>query len=147
MPTLSWHKQPLVLTVARSLRASTRPTRPEIDGHRFCYEDLRELWASDDECHVAFTHTHDRSWQYWFNAPQGGWTPISVHTSRAKAQAAALHEPPSALAPGTYVLARDGGRRDARVISVQCTTTRGPQLLCDIFAAMGYVTEVKEVSV
>lgn len=141
--TLGFQKQPLTRTVARGMRSVTK--NKELDGHKFSYNDLKELWISEDEHHVVCTHDIDKAWQYWLDAPEGGWTLASVHGSREAAQSAALdHEFPEVQPDtGTYVLARKS--QGHRTIRVKCTSDLGPSYWTGFFAKLGYSTSVEEV--
>lgn len=142
--TLGFQKQPLTRTVARGMRAATKGKG--LDGHKFNYIDLKELWISEDEHHVVVTHQNDSAWQYWLDAPEGGWTLASVHKSREAAQSAALdHEIPEAQPEtGTYVLATKG--QGHRTIRVKCTSELGPAYWSGFFLRLGgYSTSVEEV--
>ena len=90
--TLGFAKQPLTRYVARGMRAATKGR--ELDGHRFTFTDLKELYISDDEHHVVATHAKDPVWQYWLDTPNGGgWVLASAHHSlRAACSAACDHE-------------------------------------------------------
>lgn len=141
--SLGWSKQPLTRTVARGMRAVTKGR--EFDGHRFSYNNLQELWISEDEHHVVCTHDDDKVWQYWLDAPEGGWALASVHGSREAAQSAALdHERPETQPDtGTYVLATKG--QGHRTIRVKCLTGEGPEYWVRSFTKLGYSTSVEEV--
>lgn len=141
--TLGFQKQPLTRTVARGMRAATKGK--EFDGHRFSYNDLKELWISEDEHHVVCTHDTDKVWQYWLDAPEGGWVLASTHGSREAAQSAALdHERPEVQPdPGTYVLATRGP--GSRVIRVKCELDESPEYWVRTFTKLGYSTSVEEV--
>lgn len=141
--TLGFSKQPLTRTVARGMRAATKGK--ELDGHRFSYNNLKELWISEDERHVVVTHDDDKLWQYWLDAPEGGWALASVHKSREAAQSAALdHEIPEAQPEtGLYVLATKG--EGSRTIRVKCESSEGPEFWVRTFTKLGYSTSVEEV--
>jgi hypothetical protein len=136
-------KHPLNQGMARTLRASTRATRPEIEGHRFSYAGLKELWATEDREHVVLTHDGEDGWQYWAKGPDGGWELIGVHPTREEAQGAARLPQPSPLGePGTYFVAH---KPEGRSIRVHCTTPEAVDTLTAIFQKMGYETAVEEV--
>lgn len=141
--SLGWQKQPLTRFVARGMRAATKGK--ECDGHKFSFNDLKELWISDDEHHVVCTHDEDKSWQYWLQTPEGGWELASTHGSRTAAQSAALdHETPeNQPEPGVYVLATKG--EGHRTIRVRCESQEGPGYWSGLFLRLGYVTTVEEV--
>ena len=105
--TLFWEKQPLNQQVARALRGPTRRHNTPVDGHRFVFDDLRELWCAG-ETQVVLTHDQDPVWQYWADTPDRGWRLVSVHATRQAAQEVAVEQTPETpvIAPGTYVLAR-----------------------------------------
>ncbi len=139
---MNWDKSPLTRVLARSLRAGSRGI--ELDGHSFRYTDLRELWVAEEN-HVVLSHADDRSWQYWFHAPDGGgWSLVSVHTSRKAAQDAAKPMESHEVEPGTYVLARWDEK--GRWMRVRCTSTRITEAIADIFTGLGCETRVEEVS-
>ena len=142
--TLGFARQPLTRYVARGMRAATRGK--ELDGHKFTFTDLKELWISEDEHHVVATHETDPLWQYWLDTPDGGgWTLASVHHSREAACSAAYdHEFAEMLpAPGTYLVACAGEGR--RVIRVRCEAADGPAVLVGIFTRLGYEVGIEEV--
>lgn len=140
---LTWEKQPLTQQLARSLRAGTR-RHPQIDGHAFGFSDLKELWCADD-VHAVCTHAHDPAWMYLYQAPEGGWRLVSVHTSRAAAQKAAsanTDTDPEAPVAGTYVMGRlDGGRW----MRVQVLSKAGEAMLTEIFSRLGCQTKLEHV--
>lgn len=143
---MEWVKHPLTREVARAIRAANRVGRYEIEDHRFAYADLKELWASEDECHAVLTHDKDPIWQYWVN--DGAWRQFSVHRTREDAQKEALvqtqEEPTSTPVPGIYLLARCG--TDSRPIKVHCTSQEGPEALRSIFARLGYAVALENVA-
>jgi hypothetical protein len=137
-------RHPLNQGMARTLRASTRASHPEIEGHSFHYGALRELWASEDRCHVVLTHDEEDGWQYWAKNPEGVWELISIHVNRIEAEAAAggNHSPPPP-SPGTYFIAH---RPEGRSIRVHCTTEEAVETLTGIFTKLGYETSTEEVN-
>jgi hypothetical protein len=140
---MNWTKQPLTQGLARSLRAATR-RHPHIDGHTFGFSDLKELWVADD-VHVICTHDHDPVWQYWYQHPEKGWMPISIHDTRQQAQQAAagnVAPGPTGPTPGTYVCAQLGQGRWMRVL-VQ--SRDGKELLTGIFTRLGANTKIETV--
>jgi hypothetical protein len=142
--TLGFARQPLTRIVARGMRAATRGK--ELDGHKFSFGDLQELWISDDEHHVVATHTKDPGWQYWQDTPDGGgWQLASVHHSlRAACSAACDHEYGEVLPEsGRYVVACAG--EGHKVIRVRVTSTEGPELIRGIFTRLGYEVGMEEV--
>lgn len=141
--SLTWHKEPLTQSLARSLRAATR-RHPSIEGHTFSFADLKELWCAA-EVHVVCTHDHDRVWQYWYQAPVGGWKPMSIHATREEAARAAeanTYEPEPTPVAGTYVVARFPGGREMRV---QVLSQDGTATLTSIFERLGCFTEVQRI--
>lgn len=139
---LTWTPQPLTREVARGLRAATRKSSG-LDGHRFSFNDLKELWRAEEGDHIVLTHDADPVWQRWGTTPEGGWQLKSCHSSRQEAQRAAeqcettLASPPE----GIYILAwRPGGR----TIRVQCRSN-DPQIMREIFENLGYQTNVEAV--
>lgn len=140
---MSWVNQTLGSNVARQMRASTR-VAPSIDGHRFSYNDLKELWSSEDGLHIVCTHKSDKVWQHWRRKPEATtWTPVSVHTSKVKAQAFVDDPPPP---PGTYLIARADQSPGRQVISIRIESSSGAKVLTDIFQNMGYLTELQTVA-
>lgn len=142
MTTLEWVKQPLTREIARGLRAATRKITP-IDGHRFRFTDLKELWSADNE-HFVCTHDEDRVWQYYHRSPDGGVQLICCVKTRRQAQAAAetTQNPPSSTPSGTYVLAWQPG---GRIIRVTCHSG-DPSVQQGIFQRLGYETSVEQVA-
>lgn len=143
---MKWEKTPLTRQLARELRAATRASRPEIDGHSFSYNNLAEMWASDDGAHVVLTHDGEQRWQYW--QCMGHWRLVSLHQTRAGAQQAAQEyvEPLPTPEVGTYVLAREGKRTDEYVIRVHCSSEDGPRVIAEAFARLGYATRIEKVT-
>lgn len=139
---LTWTQQPLTREVARGLRAATRKS-PGLDGHRFSYNDLKELWKAEEGGHLVLTHDADPVWQHWATTPDGGWQLTGYYADREAAKAAAEAAPISAATPqGRYVLAwRPGGR----TIRVRCQT-HDPVPLQGIFQRLGYETNVEDVA-
>ena len=143
--TLGFAKQPLTRYVARGMRAATKGR--EFDGHKFRYEDLKELWISADEHHVVLTHDVDPVWQYWCDTLDGGgWVLASIHHSLAAAQSAACDHQfaETQPKPGTYVVAcAPGGEH--RWIRVRVTSKDGPAMLRRIFTDLDYAVWMEEV--
>jgi hypothetical protein len=141
--TLIFDKQPLTQHIARSLRSGTRVTRPSFDGHRFDYNDLKELWASGNGQHVVLTHDKDPIWQYW-RLIDKSWRLMNVATTRRAAQVLAQSEEmltAPAGGAGTYVVAK----KDDRAIRVKCQSENGSTELTGIFTRLGYEVQVDEV--
>lgn len=139
---LHWEKHPVNRTLARNLRAFSR--HAECDGHRFRYNDLDELWATEDAVHVALRHRNDSVWQYWQQTHEG-WRLVSCHADQAQAQDQALtvaRPDPPPLVSGTYVVATQG---DGRGVRVRCVSRQGATLLTDIFKGLGYETTIETV--
>lgn len=145
--TIGWAKQPLTRFVARGMRGATK--NRELDGHHFDFNDLKELWISDDEHHVVCVHDMDHTWQHWTDRHPDGWVLSSLHHSRAAACSAALdHEDLADTelpSPGTYVTALANLSGTAREIRVRCLTSLGAELCGSIFRAMDYIVRVEEV--
>lgn len=141
--SLTWTKQPLTQSLARSLRAATR-RHPSIDGHTFGFADLKEMWCAAD-VHVVLTHDHDRVWQYWYQAPVGGWKPISIHPTRDEAEAAAEGNVGEDTDPeaGIYVTARFPGGR--HLMRVKVLSAHGERMLTEIFDRLGCQTGVERI--
>lgn len=140
---LIFTKQPLTRQVARSIRSGTRVARPSLDGHRFDYSDLQELWATEDAHHAVLTHAKDPVWQYW-RLGQKGWSLVNVATTRTAVQSLAANEEiltTPAGGRGTYVVACQGDRK----IRVRCTSAEGPDALSGVFTRLGYQVHVDEV--
>jgi hypothetical protein len=128
MSDLAWQKEPLTRFLARRLRRTTQGQ--SLDGHRFRFEDLYELWSAD--YFAVASHHKDKSWLL-FHAPDGGnFKLVSVHSGLKGAQDAAIED--EIREPGTYLLARFPGRRWMRV-PVSGTSTMGT--IGTIFAGLG----------
>lgn len=141
-----WSKQPLTRAVARSIRSGTRTTRPYLDGHRFFFDDLKEIWSTPDRHQVVLTHKKDPVWQYWRFTDSDGWQFLGHFITKELAQAAAEFKhtevAPSTPDAGTYVVAT----KEDRTLKVRCQSSDGPSALQGIFMRMGYSVEVQEVS-
>jgi hypothetical protein len=140
--TLHFNRQPLTREVARGLRAATRKV-PALDGHRFIYTDLKELWATEDGIHLVLTHDSDPVYQYWYRPPEGTMELVCCTSTRQEAQAAAEAKavPLPPTPSGHYVLAwRPGGR----TIRVACKS-KDPSVMRGIFERLGYETNVEEI--
>lgn len=141
-----FNRHPLTREFARILRASARARRPEIDGHRFRYDDLKELWVSADQCHAVLIHDEENCWQYWHNPPtDGGWQLMGLHPSREEAQKAAEMVRAPTPGPGTYFLAWLPDSLSTHTIRVRCTTPYAIEALTGIFEKLGYDTNTEEV--
>lgn len=139
--TLAFVKQPLTREVARHLRAATRKV-PPLDGHRFLYTDLKELWATEDGEHLVLTHDLDPIWQYWHRSPTGGMALVCCRPTRIEAQRAAEAAVVTTVTAGKYVLAQQPG---GRVIRVACRS-EDPSIVRSIFDKLGYTTSVQVVA-
>jgi hypothetical protein len=123
-----WKKEPLTRFLARRLRRTTQGQ--SIDGQRFRFEELAELWSAG--YFAAATHRSNPSWLL-FHAPDGGnFELASVHPSLLGAQAASIED--VVREPGTYLLARFPGRRWLRV---PITSSTGMEVIGGIFKGMG----------
>ncbi len=140
--SLNWQKQALQSNFARRVRAATR-RHPDIDGHTYGYTDLKELWMAED-IHMACTHEHDPVWQYWYDTPEGGWKPISIHKTREEALDAAgpYTAPPMGPQAGTYVLARFGRGRWLRV---KIESKNGVDMISEAFSKLGAETKLEHI--
>lgn len=144
--TSEWERQPLTRAVARSIRSGTRVTRPILEGHRFSYDDLKEMWSTPERHHVVLTHHKDPTWQYWRFTDEKSWQLKEVADTRQEAQDAAERDeaanPTYPQGAGTYVVAT----KEDRTLRVRCESGDGPSALSGIFTRMGYSVEVQEVS-
>lgn len=139
--SLTWAKQPLTQQLARALRAATR-RHPSLDGHTFGFSDLKEMWAAED-VHVVLTHDHDKVWQYWFAAPEGGWQLRSVHPNRQAAQQAAqANTAPEDTLDGTFAMGRLPGGRWMRV---RCSSPKTITEIVGVFERIGCATKVETI--
>lgn len=142
---MNFEKQPLTREVARGLRAATRKA-VALDGHRFIYNDLKELWSSEDGAHLLCTHEGDVIWQYWHYPPEGTARLVCCFPTRREAEAAAALTVTGALPakalPGIYLLAWSPG---GRTIRVQCRSG-DPSIQQGIFERLGYETSIEEVA-
>lgn len=144
--TSEWIKQPLTRAVARSIRSGTRVTRPIMEGHRFDFTDLKEVWSTEDRHHVVLTHHKDPVWQYWCFDDER-WQLRGWATTKEVAQAAgnvdAFPEETSEPAEkGIYVVAT----KEGRTLRTRCFSQDGPPALAGIYKRMGYDVKVHEVS-
>jgi hypothetical protein len=140
---MDWVKEPLNRRAARGLRAATRRC-PEVDGHRFTYNDLKELWASTNGAHLLCLHDSDPVWQHWHHSTEG-WTLVGVYTNRMKAQvgAAQIKSPSPVVEAGTYLVAKMG---QGRPIRIRCGTAGRLTTIEEIYQKLGYDTSVEEVA-
>ena len=135
---LIWKQEPLTRVLARRLRRTTQGQ--SIDGQRFRFEELSELWSAGD--FAVVTHRSHPSWLL-FHAPDGGSFQIrSVHSSLRRAQEAAIED--VVVAPGTYLLARFRSRRWMRV---PITSESGMETIGSIFRGLGCETGTEVVGV
>lgn len=145
---MEWQKQPLNQRVARDLRASTR-RQPSLHGHKFDYNDLKELWMAN-EVNVVLCHDEDPVWQYWYYAPAGGWAPISLHETREAAQAAVPEHAPSEYLtkepeePGTYVSFRFADDRPWQRTKV--LTEDGVERMTSMYERLGCEVQVQNIA-
>jgi hypothetical protein len=143
--SLEWIKQPLTRAIARSIRSGTRVSRPTLDGHRFIYDDLKQMWADSSAHHVVLTHDKDPIWQYWRYSPEGGWEfKDTAETLEDIQQIAGLEvvDEVETRAAGTYVVAQ----KDGSTLRVHCTSREGPEAISAIWKRMGYAVSLEEVS-
>lgn len=148
---LKWELSPRTKRLAQALRAAGHIRRQEIDGHRFVFYSLAELWGTVDGMHAVANHKNERTWQYWYNDPERGWTFISVHQSQrmAKEAARAFKQPPKPAEPkGVYVVASwsDPEYHGHAPMRVLVQSQDGVNVLRGIFSRLGCDTTLEEVS-